>query len=1287
MTESIRVMGKRTLTIAVAAATILWTVGVSAFVAPLTADAANPGSLVKGTTLSALYYYGTDGSRYTFPNEKTFFTWYSDFSAVETISDSELAAIPLAGNVVYRPGSRFIKVQSDAKTYAVGPQGQLRWIESEAAANGLAGSTWNQFVDDVPDVFFQDYTVGASLTDATNGYSGLLFDDAGTTQLVWNGQCREVTDAGFSANRFQSRFVVDGPGVVCPGNGSSVSGVEGELSDPSQVGDVITGGLNVSLASDTPASATLPGDADSVAFTKVKLHAQSGTANVDSMTFKLGGVGAVANIDDAYLYHGSTRLTDGKNINSQSREVTFSALGISLGNGEMTYATVRADIAAAANGGDTANFGLVGPGSVSSTATVSGNFPVTGNTMTFSDTDAGTLEVTKRGTISDPTIGSKDATIAKFKVEAQTEDAHVTVITLNIDEASDHSNYMLYKNNELLAVGTVSGDLVTFVLTNPLAIEEGNSANLDVTADIGGESGDTIGVGIEEAADVMATGGDFGFNMNIEIDAGTPGVADDGGYDTTGSQCDANGDDCSFSTIQGGDLTFAFNGPTSDDIQVDGDEQVLLDFTVTAENFVELQDLAVILTCETGGDCDDGDSDAGGLVNLGATANFEDLKIVRSNGTTFMGPEDLEVDTDQDDTQTLAFDDTQTLQAGSSIDLMFVVDVDNNDAGTFVGNVFRATLDMSAVEAEDANGDALDPNSDIVPSSDLAGNLFTVTEASLDVEASTPPSSATYVKGAMNVDVAGFNFEAGDASDVTVTDITYSATGENDQGAGTVTDDDIDVGDHVNSCSLYDAESGAHIDGPEGLDVDDEILFEDFTWTIPAGETKKQKLRCNFANVPTEDDTDGGTAPDDDKYAFFLDAAANVEAQDEDGDDLTPTLGEDNDDGATTTITITETGSLALSLDGSSPKSDIILGNSTGVLMSVFKADATDEDFLIEQITLDNCVAAADADGDCADGGEVAGADDIAATVKLEYTNQSGTTETKTAFLSGGTLTRDSMEWFVPASDTKTLKVMIDTNEVSATAADSGDQMQLNLDAIAGEFEADGLGSGETLTEADIATNVIANDMTVRKTRPTFTLHAASPSGASVPGLNEVLRFNVSADSRGFVGLDEMLFKVVTSDSDGSGWNHCGSGAGAQHFAEPALFNFYDAADPSNELDDDGDWTFLLADGDDCADDTEDLAYALLDMEGSATTPAEEIGAGETKTYVLEVDSGVNASTAQASTDPSDSIRVSIPSQSTAAGLTSTARDAISWDDDVEADDIDGEFIKNLPLNGGTLVF
>jgi hypothetical protein len=1303
MNEAIQ-KGKRAFAIMLAVTTVLWSIGFAMMAAPLTASAQSlsTGDLVTGETLSTVYYYASDGQRYAFPNSDTYFSWHSDFSGVQQISDSELAAIPLGGNIVNRPGSNWIKIQSDPKTYAVTPQGQIRWIESESVAEGLQGSDWNQFILDVPDVFFTDYTVGPSLTDASDAYNGALVDDGGDTYLVWDGEKRMVTDAGFSANRFQDRFVLDGTGIDLSGmtSGSDITGELPALTDDAQLGGNVTGGLEVSAASDTPASATIPGGADSVAFTKVKLMASSGSSDVDQVTMKLGGVGDVNNIDEAYLYDGNMRLTDGRSINSQTREVTFSALDLSLDAGESTYLTVRADTAAGLNnGGDTANFGIMSEGDISASASVSGNFPIVGNTMTFSEQEAGTIMIEKTGSISDPTLGEKEAEIGKFTLETDDEDGHLHRITLNIDDAADHSNYKLYNGSDMLASGESNGDeLVTFELTNPFFLEEGDSENFDVTADIGGDSGEDLSVAVEEASDIVAIGDDFGFNMGVDIS----------NYDDT--SCTASTQDCSYSMVEGGDLTFAFNGPSARDIQVDGDDQVFLDFTVTTGNYVELEELQVQLDCTSGGACADAGGDANGLVDGSGSsneANLTNFTIRTADGSTFMGPEELtgtEVSNENDDSTTFTFDDNRVLQAGESVDLMFTADVESSAAD---GDEYEATLLMGAVSAEDVNGDAL-TGTDIVPSGNIVGNTMTLSDASLDVQVSTPPSSATYVKGASNVGVVGFAFEAGDTSDVNVTDLTYTVMAQTDAtfvNGDDVTQNDITVQDKVNSCSLYDSESGAMIDGPESPDGNDEILFDSFDWTVPAGETKKALLRCNFANV----DTDGGN---DDAYAFYIEEgdAGNIVAEDEDGDDVAETLDEDNDNDSDKTsgvsdtiVTLTDAGSIDVSLAGSSPNSEIILGSSTGIKTSEYEFSATDENFTVTDLTLVNCVGDTSADNNCGDLSGVEGSDAAVNNVKLSYKNAEGETKTKTGFLSGGKVTFSGLDFFVPSSDERVLTVMVDTAVVSGQDADSGDEIQLsildsggyNLDGAGGfeftsEFEAVGDASGETVEDfGGSPTNaepVFAKKHTLRKTKPTLSLASGSPSGAGVPGFSDVFRFNVSADSRGKVTMEGITFSVTAADanSGSGGWSECDSQLG-----QDSKWSLYDADDSSTELDVGG-WTFYDTSGD-CTGN-EQLEFAQLDLDGAAEG-AEEIGAGNTNTYVLEVD------TTGASTSADDSLRIDLPRESTADAAAGGPLDAIRWLDaeetptgstDCDTDGapcIDGDRIDNLPVRGGTIIY
>ncbi len=116
----------------------------------------------------AVYYQTMSGKRLVFPNEKTFRSWYGDFGSVVRISDTDLAALPLGGNVTYRPGERLVKIATDPKVYAVAAHATLRWVQTENVAQLLYGQQWASQVDDIPDTFFINYTVGAPIAQASD---------------------------------------------------------------------------------------------------------------------------------------------------------------------------------------------------------------------------------------------------------------------------------------------------------------------------------------------------------------------------------------------------------------------------------------------------------------------------------------------------------------------------------------------------------------------------------------------------------------------------------------------------------------------------------------------------------------------------------------------------------------------------------------------------------------------------------------------------------------------------------------------------------------------------------------------------------------------------------------------------------------------------------------------------------------------------------------------------------------------------------------------------------------
>ncbi len=218
---------KKALTVAVSAMTAMWSVGVAAF-APLAAAAApsaaavSTGDLIKAS-LPAVYYVGANGKRYVFPNEKTYKTWWSNFAAVQTITDSQLAAVAIGGNVTYRPGARLAKITTDPKVYMVAANAELHSINSEATALDLFGSDWAQKIDDVPDAFFTNYTV-SSETIATGLGIGAL--PVGT--LVWFAN--QYYLVGSTQNFMVAGDVSIYRSVVKPSSSSEFSAWMGEAS-------------------------------------------------------------------------------------------------------------------------------------------------------------------------------------------------------------------------------------------------------------------------------------------------------------------------------------------------------------------------------------------------------------------------------------------------------------------------------------------------------------------------------------------------------------------------------------------------------------------------------------------------------------------------------------------------------------------------------------------------------------------------------------------------------------------------------------------------------------------------------------------------------------------------------------------------------------------------------------------------------------------------------------------------------------------------------------------------
>jgi hypothetical protein len=168
-----------------------------------------PGTLVKRTDITSVYFIGADNLRHAFPNESVFFSYYPDFSEVQTVSAETLAAIPLGMNVTMNAGTWLVKIQSAPEVYAVEPSGVLRWISSEQIAVGLYGSNWNAKIVDVAPTFFIDYKTGAKL-ETLSYPTGQLIAYQGSDSVYYVDQAKKrfVSTEVFQNNNYQNKFVI-----------------------------------------------------------------------------------------------------------------------------------------------------------------------------------------------------------------------------------------------------------------------------------------------------------------------------------------------------------------------------------------------------------------------------------------------------------------------------------------------------------------------------------------------------------------------------------------------------------------------------------------------------------------------------------------------------------------------------------------------------------------------------------------------------------------------------------------------------------------------------------------------------------------------------------------------------------------------------------------------------------------------------------------------------------------------------------------------------------------------
>lgn len=149
------------------------------------------GDLFKESGSTAVYYYADNGKRYVFPTSAIYFSWYSDFSTIKTVSHETVTSVSFGGNVIVKPGTYLVQFVSmdtpfrvlDPKVYVLTSAGQLRWITSASVATSLYGADWERKIVAVPEVYKTNYggAVAGADVNSTADYSKASVEAAART--------------------------------------------------------------------------------------------------------------------------------------------------------------------------------------------------------------------------------------------------------------------------------------------------------------------------------------------------------------------------------------------------------------------------------------------------------------------------------------------------------------------------------------------------------------------------------------------------------------------------------------------------------------------------------------------------------------------------------------------------------------------------------------------------------------------------------------------------------------------------------------------------------------------------------------------------------------------------------------------------------------------------------------------------------------------------------------------------------------------------------------------------
>lgn len=721
------------------------------------------GDLVKGPNSDAVYYVnGT--TKHVFPDKKTYMTWYANFDAVKKVTVAELDTLTTGAAVSYRPGTKFVTHPNTANVYAVEGGAVLRKITSETCAATVYGSDWAKWVQDVHEVTFGGYTMGADI-DCTHASKGTLLKKTGETTIYYvdGTTIKPFADsAAFNTNNLNANYVWTVASLSAYTTGSSITGAETFATISGTGTGTITGPagtVTVALSPNTPAAnQILMRRAARVPMVTIDLTAGNTDVIVDSLTIERKGVASDSPFSSFDLLDAATMAP----LNNNSK--TLNSSHTSVFNDDFTVlANTKKTVIVAANMLTTslANYASEYPAmavtaiALKNNSTLSGTLPITGNTALINGSlTVGTATVvsgSNNPSAATKEVGTKDYIVSSIKI---TNDSTETAQTLRVTAmtftnngstgATDVENVRLINTNTGTTIGTVAtptGKTITF---SGLSIEilKGNNINFDLKLDIKSGSARTIRYDIDKQADIVAYDVMRGFNV----------LPDYTGYSSSPYYT------APLTTVGNGKLRIESLTVTPNQISRNKNGVLLGKFKfVMAGEVGNITSLGLkVSTTTTAG------AGATALTSDLLVADLTNLTIKDASGNTVAGPVDM-IANQANNGFTATTTDTISVPVGET-----VYSVYGNLSNDWTANdkiqigIFAGAITLKG----DTSGNTITAT----PTAQVQSTNMTIKAADLNVSVFSSPTAQTVVAGAPDYEAANIILDASDSgTDVRVT--------------------------------------------------------------------------------------------------------------------------------------------------------------------------------------------------------------------------------------------------------------------------------------------------------------------------------------------------------------------------------------------------------------------------------------------------------------------------------------------------------------------------------------